>query len=188
MLPLGLSCAGKTSISFAVEDYLIRNNIHAYALDGDNIRHGLNADLGFSKIDRKENIRRIAEVSRLFSDSGTITLASFISPFAEDRELARKIHEDADLIFIECFVDTPLEICEQRDVKGLYKKARAGEIQGFTGINQEYERPEAPDLVLKTNDETLDQCVQRVIDLLVKKVVSIVCRCKVIIFHFFIRI
>lgn len=167
---LGLSCAGKTSISFALEDYLIRHSIHAYALDGDNIRHGLNSDLRFSKEDRKENIRRIAEVARLFADSGTITLASFISPFSEDRELARKIHEDANLFFIECFVDTPLEVCEQRDIKGLYKRARAGEIKGFTGINQEYERPVNPDIVLKTDIETLDQCVERVIDLLVKKV------------------
>ena len=153
-----------------MEDYLIRHNIHAYALDGDNIRHGLNADLRFSKEDRKENIRRIAEVSRLFADSGTITLASFISPFSEDRQLAREIHEKDGLAFIECFVDTPLEVCEQRDVKGLYKKARAGEIKVFTGINQEYERPEHPDLVLRTHTEKLEQCVQKVIDLLIKKV------------------
>lgn len=155
-----------------MEDYLIRHNIHAYALDGDNIRHGLNADLRFSKDDRKENIRRIAEVSCLFADSGTITLASFISPFAADREMARKIHDDADLVFIECFVDTPLEVCEKRDIKGLYKKARAGEIQGFTGIHQEYERPEHADLVLLTHTEKLEDCVQRVIDLLIKKVLT----------------
>ncbi|XP_017488239.1 PREDICTED: bifunctional 3'-phosphoadenosine 5'-phosphosulfate synthase-like, partial [Rhagoletis zephyria] len=165
----GLSCAGKTSISMAVEDYLVRHQINAYVLDGDNIRHGLCSDLGFSKADRKENIRRIAEVSALAADGGTISLASFISPFAEDRARARAIHEKAALTFLECFVDTPLEVCERRDIKGLYKKARAGQIAGFTGIHQAYERPEAPDLVLKTAEETVEQCVQRVIDLLIKK-------------------
>lgn len=143
-------------------------------MDGDNIRSGLNSDLEFSKEDRKENIRRIAEVARLFADSGTITLASFISPFSEDRLKAREIHEKDDLIFIECFVDTPLEICEQRDIKGLYKKARAGEIKGFTGINQNYEQPLKPDLVLKAGEETIDQCVQKVIDLLIKRVIIII--------------
>lgn len=133
----------------------------------------MNSDLEFSKEDRKENIRRIAEVARLFADSGTITLASFISPFSEDRLKAREIHEKDDLVFIECFVDTPLEICEQRDIKGLYKKARAGEIKGFTGINQKYERPLKPDLVLKAGEETIDQCVQKVIDLLIKRVIII---------------
>lgn len=165
-----MSCAGKTSISFAIEDYLIRHNIHAYALDGDNIRYGLNCDLGFTEKDRSENIRRIAEVARLFADSGTITLASFISPFARDRNRARQIHEKDGISFIECFVNTPLEICEKRDIKGLYKKARAGEIKGFTGVNQEYERPQNPDLVLEAGVESIDQCVQKVIDLLVKMV------------------
>ncbi len=154
----------------AVEDYLVRHQINAYVLDGDNIRHGLCSDLGFSKADRKENIRRIAEVSALAADGGTISLASFISPFAEDRARARAIHEKAALTFLECFVDTPLEVCERRDIKGLYKRARAGQIAGFTGIHQAYERPEAPDLVLKTAEETVEQCVQRVIDLLIKKV------------------
>lgn len=170
----GLSCAGKTSISFAVEEFLTRHQIHAYALDGDNIRYGLNSDLGFSEKDRGENIRRIAEVARLFADSGTITLASFISPFSKDRKKAREIHEKDSIVFIECFVDTPLDVCEQRDVKGLYKKARAGEIKGFTGINQDYERPENPDLVLKASEDTIDQCVQKVIDLLIKRVSVIV--------------
>ncbi|XP_046914783.2 3'-phosphoadenosine 5'-phosphosulfate synthase [Dermatophagoides farinae] len=165
----GLSCAGKTSISFAVEEFLTRHQIHAYALDGDNIRYGLNSDLGFSEQDRSENIRRIAEVARLFADSGTITLASFISPFSKDREKARQIHEKDSLAFIECFVDTPLEVCERRDIKGLYKKARAGQIQGFTGINQDYERPKNPDLILKASEDTIEQCVLKVIDLLIKR-------------------
>ncbi|CAL1261122.1 unnamed protein product [Larinioides sclopetarius] len=123
----GLSGAGKTTISFGVEDYLCSFGIPAYALDGDNVRHGLNKNLGFSPEDREENIRRVAEVAKLFADSGVIALSSFISPFAK----AKQIHEDAGLTFIECFVDTPLEVCEQRDVKGLYKKARAGEIKGI---------------------------------------------------------
>lgn len=139
-------------------------------MDGDNIRYGLNSDLGFSEQDRSENIRRIAEVARLFADSGTITLASFISPFSKDREKAREIHEKDSLAFIECFVDTPLEVCERRDIKGLYKKARAGQIQGFTGINQDYERPKNPDLILKASEDTIEQCVLKVIDLLIKRV------------------
>lgn len=162
----GLSGAGKTTIGFAVEEYLCLKGIPAYGLDGDNIRHGLNSNLGFSQKDREENIRRIAEVARLFADGGIIALTAFISPYAKDRENARKVHKDAGLQFYEVFVDTPLEVCEQRDVKGLYKKARAGEIKGFTGIDQVYEKPENPELVLKAGELTADECVQQVIEML----------------------
>ncbi len=124
----------------------------------------------FSAKDRTENIRRIAEVARLFADSGAIALTSFISPFTKDRESARKIHERDGLPFFECFVDTPIEICEKRDIKGLYKKARAGQISGFTGIGMEYERPEKPDLIIKAGEDSIADCVQKVIDLLIDNV------------------
>ncbi|XP_020830619.1 bifunctional 3'-phosphoadenosine 5'-phosphosulfate synthase 2 [Phascolarctos cinereus] len=162
----GLSGAGKTTISFALEEYLVSHAIPCYSLDGDNVRHGLNKNLGFSAGDREENIRRIAEVAKLFADAGLVCITSFISPFAKDRENARKIHETAGLPFFEIFVDAPLNICESRDVKGLYKKARAGEIKGFTGIDSEYEKPETPELVVKTNLSTVSDCVQQVVDLL----------------------
>ena len=118
--------------------------IPAYGLDGDNIRTGLNQNLGFTPVDREENIRRVGEVAKLFADSGVVAICSFVSPFADDREMARKIHKDAELKFYEVYVDTPLSVCENRDVKGLYKKAREGVIKGFTGITQEYEKPENP--------------------------------------------
>lgn len=162
----GLSGAGKTSIAFALEAYLVSKGIPAYGLDGDNIRTGLNKNLGFSKEDREENIRRVAEVAKLFADSGVVCLCSFVSPFAEDREVARRIHTDSDLPFFEVFIDTPLEVCEQRDTKGLYKKARDGQIKGFTGITQEYERPEAPELVVQTVGRTIEQSTMEVIKLL----------------------
>lgn len=162
----GLSGAGKTSISFELEAYLVSRGVPAYGLDGDNIRSGLNKNLGFSKEDREENIRRVAEVARLFADSGVIALCSFVSPFAQDREMARKIHKENDLPFFEVFVDTPLNICEQRDVKGLYKKARQGSIKGFTGVDQAYEKPEAPDLVVKTANCTVEECCTQVVQLL----------------------
>ncbi|XP_054724790.1 bifunctional 3'-phosphoadenosine 5'-phosphosulfate synthase-like isoform X3 [Uloborus diversus] len=165
----GLSGAGKTTISFGVEDYLCSFGIPAYALDGDNIRHGLNKNLGFSQEDREENIRRVAEVAKLFADSGVVALSSFISPFTKDRNQARKIHEDAGLTFLECFVDTPLEVCEQRDVKGLYKKARAGEIKGFTGIDSSYEKPSKPDIHIKAGELTPQESVQKVIKLLLDR-------------------
>lgn len=149
---------------------MCRNKIFTYALDGDNIRHGLNNDLKFTSKDRKENIRRVGEVARLFADAGAIALTSFISPFAADRDHSRQIHEKDRLPFFEVFVDTPIEICEQRDDKGLYKKARAGQIPYFTGISSEYERPIKPDLVLKAGEDSIDDCVQKVIDLLVKNV------------------
>lgn len=164
----GLSGAGKTSISFQVEAILINHGIPAYSLDGDNVRSGLNRNLSFSKQDRKENIRRVAEVAKLFADSGQICLCSFVSPFEEDRQLARQIHKEADLPFFEIFVDTPLQVCEARDTKGLYKKARQGAIKGFTGIDQMYERPANPDLVVKTEDCTLEESASTVIELLEK--------------------
>ncbi|KAL1516940.1 hypothetical protein ABEB36_000769 [Hypothenemus hampei] len=150
----GLSGAGKTAISFELEAYLVSHGIPAYSLDGDNMRHGLNKDLGFSKKDREENIRRVAEVAKLFADAGQICLCSFVSPFAEDREVARRIHAESDLPFFEVFVDTPLEECERRDPKGLYKKAKQGIIKGFTGVDQVYETPNNPELVVKTIEHT----------------------------------
>lgn len=159
----GLSSAGKTTISFALEEFLIAHGISAFAIDGDNIRQGLNSDLGFSDTDREENIRRVAECAKLFAESGLICLSSFISPFQKDRERARKIHEQANLQFFEIFVDTPLELCEQRDVKGLYKKARAGKLKGFTGIDSAYERPEKPEVHLQTAKQSVDECLRSIV-------------------------
>jgi len=146
----GLPSSGKSTTAFTLEHELINLGYLSYALDGDNIRHGLNKNLGFSAEEREENIRRIGEVAKLFADGGVITLTSFISPYRRDRDLARKIHNDAGLCFVEVFVDTPIEICEIRDPKGLYKKARMGEITGFTGINDPYEPPLNPEIVIKT--------------------------------------
>uniref|UniRef100_A0A673KH21 Bifunctional 3'-phosphoadenosine 5'-phosphosulfate synthase 2-like n=1 Tax=Sinocyclocheilus rhinocerous TaxID=307959 RepID=A0A673KH21_9TELE len=162
----GLSGAGKTTVGFALEEYLVSHAIPCYSLDGDNIRHGLNKNLGFTSVDREENIRRIAEVAKLFADAGLVCITSFISPFTKDREEARTIHEKAGLPFFEVFVNAPLEVCESRDVKGLYKKARAGEIKGFTGIDSEYECPDAPKLILKTGELTVNECIQQLVDLL----------------------
>ncbi|MBL8881017.1 MAG: adenylyl-sulfate kinase [Phycisphaerales bacterium] len=147
----GLSGAGKSTIAFAVERLLIDAGHAAYVLDGDNIRHGLNRNLGFSAEDRAENIRRIGEVARLFADAGLIVLTSFISPYRADRALARAIHDEAGLPFIEVFVDAPLEVCESRDPKGLYARARAGEVAGFTGISAPYEPPQQPELIISTS-------------------------------------
>ncbi|XP_014676808.1 PREDICTED: bifunctional 3'-phosphoadenosine 5'-phosphosulfate synthase-like isoform X1 [Priapulus caudatus] len=155
-----------TRIAFAVEEYLVTKGIPAYGLDGDNVRHGLNSNLGFSPEAREENIRRVSEVAKLFADGGIIALSAFISPYAKDRDNARKTFDEAGLTFKEIFVDTSLEVCEQRDVKGLYKKARAGEIKGFTGIDQVYEAPEQADLVLKAGERTVEECVQEVIEML----------------------
>ncbi|XP_026888508.2 bifunctional 3'-phosphoadenosine 5'-phosphosulfate synthase 1 [Electrophorus electricus] len=162
----GLSGAGKTTVSMALEEHLVCHGIPCYTLDGDNIRQGLNKNLGFSPEDREENIRRIAEVAKLFADAGLVCIASFISPYSRDRLNARKIHEAAGLPFFEVFVDAPLDVCEQRDVKGLYKRARAGEIRGFTGIDSEYEKPESPELVLKTDSCSVNECIQQLLDLL----------------------
>lgn len=165
----GLSGAGKTSIAFQVEARLVNHGIAAYGLDGDNVRTGLNRNLGFSKEDRKENVRRVAEVAKLFADSGQICLCSFVSPFEEDRQMARLIHKESDLPFFEVFVDTPLNVCEARDTKGLYKKARQGAIKGFTGIDQTYERPKDPDLVVTTENCTLKESASTVIRFLEKQ-------------------
>lgn len=162
----GLSGAGKTSIAFELEAYLVSRGIPAYGLDGDNIRTGLNKNLGFTPSDREENIRRVGEVAKLFADSGVVAICSFVSPFSDDRDMARKIHKDADLKFYEIFVDTPLAVCESRDVKGLYKKAREGTIKGFTGVTQDYERPSEPDLVVNTDGFTIKESTRRVVKLL----------------------
>ena len=142
----GLSASGKSTIAYTLEHALVERGHLAYVLDGDNIRHGLNKNLGFSAEDRAENIRRIAEVGKLFVDAGVVTCTSFISPYRADRDAARKVVGNED--FIEVFVDTPIAVCEQRDPKGLYKKARAGEIKGFTGIDDPYEAPLKPELTL----------------------------------------
>ena len=156
----GLSGSGKSTVASALEQALVNAGVNSYRLDGDNIRHGLNKNLGFSAADRTENIRRIGEVAKLFTDSGCVALTSFISPYRADRDLCRKLHEDAGLPFAEVFVDTPLEVCEQRDPKGLYKKARAGEIKGFTGIDDPYEAPEKAELVLNTAVLSVEQSVE----------------------------
>jgi 3'-phosphoadenosine 5'-phosphosulfate synthase len=162
----GFSGAGKTSIAFELEAYLVSKGIPSYGLDGDNIRTGLNKNLGFTQVDREENIRRVAEVAKLFADSGVVCVCSFVSPFAEDRDLARKVHKDADLKFFEVFVNTPLTVCESRDVKGLYKKAREGSIQGFTGVTQAYEAPEHPDLIVRTENLSIRDSTHCLIEML----------------------
>ena len=155
----GLSASGKSTIAVALEQVLLQRGRHAYRLDGDNIRFGLNKNLGFSADDRTENIRRIGEVAKLFNDAGLITLTSFISPYRKDRDLARKLHDDAKLAFIEVYVDCPLGEAEKRDPKGLYKKARAGELKGFTGIDDPYEAPESPELSLRTDQLSVEESV-----------------------------
>ena len=162
----GLSACGKSTIAVALEQVLIQRGHAAYVLDGDNVRHGLNKNLGFSAEDREENIRRIGEVAKLFTESGLLTITSFISPYRSDRDQVRKLHAEGDMGFVECFVDTPLEVCEQRDPKGLYKKARAGEIKGFTGIDDPYEAPAAAELVLKAGEQSVEDCVAEVLDYL----------------------
>ena len=160
----GLSGSGKSTLAYAFEYILHKNNIQTYVLDGDNIRQGLCKDLGFSAGDRTENIRRIGEVSRLFLDSGKIVLTAFISPFINDRKIVRELVNKDE--FIEVFCDSPLDVCELRDPKGLYKKARSGEIPEFTGINSPYESPECPELTLKTNELSVQQCLEKLISYL----------------------
>lgn len=152
----GLSGSGKSTLAFAVEEALIRRGVAAYVLDGDNVRFGLNRDLGFAPEDRTENIRRIGEVCRLFQDSGMVVLTAFVSPYVADREAVRALHPEGS--FVEVFVDTPLEVCEARDVKGLYAKARAGEIPEFTGISAPYEPPPTPEIRVDTT-RPIDDCV-----------------------------
>ncbi|MCZ6850209.1 MAG: adenylyl-sulfate kinase [Planctomycetota bacterium] len=164
----GLPSSGKSTIAVALEQVLVQRSRCAYRLDGDNVRHGLNKNLGFSAEDRAENIRRIGEVAKLFTDAGVITITSFISPYRADRDQVRKLHAEAALPFLEVFVDCPLDLAEQRDPKGLYKKARAGEIKGFTGIDDPYEAPLHPELTLRTDQLSVAQSVQSVLDLLQK--------------------
>ena len=152
----GLSGSGKSTLAFAVEQALINKGVAAYVLDGDNVRFGLNRDLGFAPEDRAENIRRIGEVCRLFQDAGMVVLTAFVSPYRADRDAVRALHPPGT--FVEVFVDTPLEVCEERDVKGLYAKARAGEIPEFTGISAPYEPPANPEITVDTS-QPLDVCV-----------------------------
>lgn len=163
----GLSGSGKSTLAFTLEHILIGATRKAYVLDGDNIRHGLNSNLGFSPEDREENIRRVGEVSKLFADAGMIVLSSFISPYRDDRRLVRGIHQEADLPFIEIFIDTPIETCEERDPKQLYAKARRGEIKDFTGISSPYERPESPEIVIHP-DTTPEESAQIILDYLIE--------------------
>jgi adenylylsulfate kinase len=157
----GLSGAGKSTLSVEVERELHQRGIRTYILDGDNIRHGLNKNLGFSTEDRKENIRRIGEVSKLMVDAGIVTLTAFISPYREDRDMVRQLLDEKE--FIEIYVKCSLEECEKRDPKGLYKKARTGEIKGFTGIDDPYEAPENPELVVETDKQSIEESVKQVI-------------------------
>jgi adenylylsulfate kinase len=162
----GLSGSGKSTLANSVEAALHARGIHTYILDGDNVRGGLNSNLGFTDEDRKENIRRIGEVSKLFTDAGTVVLTAFISPFIEDRDKAREIIGDN---FIEVFVDADLATCESRDPKGLYKKARAGEIPFFTGIDSPYESPVTPELTVNTSTNDLDASTDAVVDYIISK-------------------
>ncbi|NKB67243.1 MAG: adenylyl-sulfate kinase [Candidatus Latescibacteria bacterium] len=163
----GLPSSGKSTIAYTVEHALVERGHLAYVLDGDNIRHGLNKNLGFSATDRAENIRRIGEVGALFVDGGYITLSSFVSPYREDRDNVRALLGEGD--FIEVFINTPLEMCEERDPKGLYKKARAGEIPNFTGISDPYEAPEKAELVIETGSCTPQEAALEIIQYLEKK-------------------
>ena len=157
----GLSGSGKSTLAHEVEERLHQMGCRTYVLDGDNVRHGLCGDLGFSDADRVENIRRIGEVSKLFTEAGLIVLTAFISPFQADRNKVRAMVQQGE--FVEIFCQCPIEVCEQRDVKGLYKKARAGEISHFTGISSPYEEPERPELVVNTSILSLEECVREVI-------------------------
>lgn len=159
----------------ALEQHLLHLGVAAYRLDGDNVRFGLNKDLGFSEKDRNENIRRIAEVAKLFADSSTVALTSFISPYRADRQVARELHassgggDDQPLAFVEVYVDIPIEVAEQRDPKGLYKKARAGEIKDFTGISAPYEAPLEPEITIRTHENSVEECVAQITKYLQEK-------------------
>ncbi|WP_298441869.1 adenylyl-sulfate kinase [uncultured Ferrimonas sp.] len=157
----GLSGSGKSTIANALEQRLLQRGMHSYLLDGDNVRHGLNGDLGFNDADRIENIRRIGEVAKLFVDSGTVTLSAFISPFVQERQRLRQLLPPGQ--FIEVFVDTPLSVCEQRDPKGLYQQARAGKIPHFTGIDSAYEPPRQPEIHLRTERDSVAVCVEQIL-------------------------
>jgi bifunctional enzyme CysN/CysC len=165
----GLSGSGKSTVASAVAALLTERGVLSYTLDGDNLRHGLNGDLGFSAEDRTENVRRVGEVARLFADAGVVTLVPLISPYRAGRDHARALHEAADLSFFEVFVDTPIEVCEQRDPKGLYQQARAGKITGFTGIDDPYEVPLHAELVLPGGQIAVADAAQLVVDQLLPR-------------------
>jgi adenylylsulfate kinase len=162
----GLSGSGKSTVANAVDALLYKLSCHSYLLDGDNVRHGLNGDLGFSDEARIENIRRISEVAKLFLDAGLIVSTAFISPFASDRALAKAKLEAGE--FIEVYIDTPISVCEQRDPKGLYKKARAGEIKDFTGIDSTYDVPTSPQIHVKTAEQSIEQCAEQIVGYLIE--------------------
>lgn len=164
----GLPCSGKTTIANKVEEILFEKGVYTFILDGDHLRDGLNAGLGFSEVDRKENLRRAAEVAKLFMDSGVIVLCAFVSPSIKDRAMVKEIVGDDN--FIEIFVDTPLDLCELRDVKGLYKKARFGEILNFTGIGAPYEIPPSPHLRITTENKSINDTAREIIDYLLPKI------------------
>ena len=163
----GLSGSGKSTIAVELEHALLENGHQAYILDGDNIRHGLNKNLGFSPDDRSENIRRIGEVAKLFTDANIITVTAFISPYRADRDNARRLQKPGE--FIEVYVKCPIEVCEERDTKGLYKKARAGEVKEFTGISAPYEEPENAEMIIDTSEMNLEQSVRAILKYLEEK-------------------
>ena len=162
----GLPSAGKSTLAVGLEEILFERGFRTYILDGDNIRHGLNKNLGFSPEDRTENIRRIGEVAKLFRDAGIINMTAFISPYCKDRQMARELNNDGS--FIEVFVDCPVEVCEQRDPKGAYKKAKDGIIKEFTGVSAPYEEPENPEIHLHTDKMSVEACIQVIMDYLIK--------------------
>lgn len=165
----GLPSSGKSTTAYALEAELFRKGFAAYVLDGDNVRHGLNKDLGFSAAERAENIRRVAETAKLFADAGLIVVTSFISPYRGERDFARRIHLDSGLGFAEIFIDTPLEICEERDPKGFYARARSGRLKGFTGIDDPYEPPLSPELVCRTAEFSPRQIVSAIIEFMAEE-------------------
>ncbi|KAI9261258.1 adenylylsulfate kinase [Helicostylum pulchrum] len=164
----GLSASGKSTLASALEQTLLHSGVNAYRLDGDNIRFGLNKNLGFGPDDRTENIRRISEVAKLFADATVIAITAFISPYRADRDSARALHKASNIPFIEVYADAPLSVVEERDPKGLYKKAKSGEIKEFTGISAPYEEPENAEIHIKTHEGTVEQGVQQILDYLVK--------------------
>ncbi len=164
----GLSGSGKSTLAFTLEHALVQQGRLAYVLDGDNIRHGMNKNLGFSAADREENIRRIGEVAKLFADCGAVTMTSFISPYRKDRDNVRALHAAAKVPFVEIYVNTPIETCEQRDPKGLYKKARAGELKNFTGVDDPYEAPLQPELTIDATNVTPEQAAAQLLTYLTK--------------------
>ncbi len=162
----GLPAAGKSTIAAAVEERLVSSGRSAFMLDGDNLRHGLNGDLGFDAEARSENVRRTAHVARLLAESGSLALVSLVSPYAVDREAAAALHTTVGLAFVEVFVDAPLQLCRERDPKGLYERASSGDVSEMTGVDAPYERPVRPDLVLRSGEETVEVSVERVLELL----------------------